>query len=82
MRHRYDAYMIHEHNDKKLTKNIFIEPVCGQKVEDDNGYDKLLKGHIYQFCSKKCLDEFDEKPDEFINNKIASLVIKDNEYDT
>lgn len=83
MRHGCGAHMIHGHHDKKHTKGIFTDPVCGHEVEEDKGYGKLEEGHLYRFCSKQCLDEFDEKPEKFIEQKnIVSIVPKDNEHET
>ncbi len=46
-----------------------IDPVCGMKVETDQGYGKLYQGVLYRFCSKSCLDKFDSQPEQYLNNE-------------
>jgi YHS domain-containing protein len=83
MRHGCGAHMTHGHLDKKAEKKLFYDPVCGLEVAVDEGYGKLQDGNLYRFCSKQCLDEFDENPEKFIEQKnIVSIVIKDNEHGT
>tara|TARA_R100001377_G_scaffold36904_2_gene20542 strand:+ start:299 stop:607 length:309 start_codon:yes stop_codon:yes gene_type:complete len=83
MRHGCGAHITHGHLDKKAEKKLFYDPVCGLEVADDEGYGKLQDGNFYRFCSKQCLDEFDEKPENFIEQKnIVSIVPKDNELET
>lgn len=68
----------HNHNaDKKNEdKTIFVDPVCGENVPEDQGYGELVDGRLFRFCSKECLDTFDQnkeeyskKPNKFISNK-------------
>jgi YHS domain-containing protein len=83
MRYGCGAHMTHGHHEKERTKGILIDPVCGHEVEEDKGYGKLEESHLYRFCSKQCLDEFDENPEKFIEPKnIASTVTKGNEHGT
>ncbi len=67
MRYGCGAHMIHGHgghgghNDTQQA-NTQIDPVCGMKVAEDQGYGKMYQGSLYRFCSRKCLDQFEEKP--------------------
>ena len=74
MRFGCGAHMTHGHHKKKVTPVPIIDPVCGIKVDDEQGYGKLQNEHLYRFCSKECLDEFDKDPDKYIEkfNVISS----------
>ena len=52
MRHGCGAHMAHGHHEEKNINDSFVDPVCGRKVGDDQGYGKLQDGHLYRFCSK------------------------------
>lgn len=41
------------------------DPVCGMEVDPRQGYTETYQGRRYQFCSRKCLDEFDENPQRY-----------------
>lgn len=69
MRHGCGAHMAHGHHEEKNINDSFVDPVCGRKVEDDQGYGKLQDGHLYRFCSKDCLDTFDLEPKRFIKER-------------
>ena len=38
------------------------DPVCGMTVAPDDGYSRMYQGRAYQFCSRRCLDQFDSDP--------------------
>lgn len=69
MRYGCGAHMIHGHGkDKNHEDNLeheYTDPVCGMKVNSDVGYGKMHEGVLYRFCSRKCLDTFESKPDEY-----------------
>ena len=60
-----------EHDHEKMDNQIFIDPICGSKVKDEEGYGMLHDGKLYRFCSKEHLDEFDQNPSKFINNELS-----------
>ena len=75
MRFGCGAHMTHGHhgNEKGKDKEVFIDPVCGKPVSDEEGYGELVDGRLFRFCSKVCLEEFDQnkvqfskKPNKFI----------------
>ncbi len=41
------------------------DPVCGMGVDPAQGYTKTYQGREYRFCSRKCLDRFDENPQRY-----------------
>jgi YHS domain-containing protein len=41
------------------------DPVCGREVEPGRGYSEVFGGQTYRFCSRRCLDQFDAKPEQF-----------------
>lgn len=83
MRHGCGAHTTHGNHDKKSEKNSVIDPVCGHKVEDDQGYGKLQDGHLYRFCSKECLDSFDLEPEKFVGrHNISSIKSKGNDHES
>jgi YHS domain-containing protein len=43
-----------------------IDPVCGMKVKADKGYGMMYKGRLYRFCSKLCLDQFDNDQQSYL----------------
>lgn len=51
-------------NKDELQKHI--DPVCGMKVNIEEGYGKIHQGHLYRFCSRDCLDTFDNAPEKYI----------------
>ena len=61
----------HKHSKTKDndTKNI-IDPVCGMSVEVDKGYGKPHEGNLYRFCSRNCLDKFDQEPERYLNQQL------------
>lgn len=85
MRFGCGAHMTHGHHgaksddksdDKSVQTVVFVDPVCGNKVQEDQGYGELVDGHLFRFCSKECLNTFDEniteyskKPNKFITQK-------------
>lgn len=83
MRHGCGAHITHGHHDKKNKRETFYDPVCGQKVEDDQGYGKLQNGHLYRFCSKECLDAFDCEPEKFTDGRnIVSINSKEHDHES
>ena len=71
MRYGCGAHMIHGHgHDKKHRHQIdeqkHVDPVCGMQVDMNNGYGKMYQGKLYRFCSRKCLDVFESKPDQYV----------------
>ena len=66
MRFGCGAHMAHGHHKKKAVSVPTIDPVCGTEVDEEQGYGKLQNGHLYRFCSKDCLNEFDTDPDKYI----------------
>lgn len=70
MRFGCGAHIVHghHHGSKKNNQNQggkFIDPVCGKKVEPDQGYGVMNEGNLYRFCSRHCLDQFDGQPSLF-----------------
>ena len=41
------------------------DPVCGMDVASEQGYTKMYGGRDYRFCSRACLDKFEEHPDQY-----------------
>jgi len=44
------------------------DPVCGMPVDPDEGYGRMYQGKLRRFCSRRCLDKFDEAPDSYVGN--------------
>jgi len=42
-------------------------------VSTDKGYGVMHQGNLYRFCSRKCLDQFDEQPSLFIHKHIKEV---------
>ena len=69
MRYGCGAHMIHGHkhgqNDETTIKDI--DPVCGMEVGSSKGYGKMYKDTLYRFCSRDCLDKFEQRPDKYLS---------------
>ena len=78
MRFGCGAHMTHGHHKKKVASMPTIDPVCGTTVDEEQGYGKLQNGHLYRFCSKDCLNEFDADPDKYIE-KINNISLDSKE---
>jgi len=45
------------------------DPVCGMKVEPVNAkFKALYKGKVYYFCSSACKEEFEKRPDYYLQH--------------
>jgi YHS domain-containing protein len=73
MRYGCGAHMIHGHHSGHSGHNAgggkFIDPVCGKEVNPEQGYGVMHKGDLFRFCSRQCLDQFDEQPSLFIKKQ-------------
>jgi len=69
MRFGCGAHMTHGHHgkEKHSKPTTTIDPVCGVNVAEDEGYGKLHDGTLFRFCSKKCLNKFDQDPQKYIS---------------
>jgi YHS domain-containing protein len=56
----------HQHHDDQVNH---IDPVCKMEVDPKQGYGKMHKEHLYRFCSKDCLEKFDNDPVRYITKK-------------
>jgi len=66
MRYGCGAHMIHGHSQKSGSVPKPIDPVCGMEVNDDQGYGKVHEGVLYRFCSRSCLNKFDQMPEKYM----------------
>ncbi len=88
MRFGCGSHMKHGHGGQDHSKegapdaddNIskYIDPVCDMEVETEQGYGKMYQGMLYRFCSKSCLDKFDNEPERYINKQQAMIEEKHN----
>lgn len=72
------AHMIHgshgghrghgSHSDNKNEIN-HIDPVCKMEIDPKQGYGKMYEGNLYRFCSKDCLEKFDNDPEQYLNQQ-------------
>ena len=67
MRHGCGAH----HVDGKVDH---ADPVCGMKVGQNEGYGKMYKGQLYRFCSRGCLDRFEEDPAQYTQKEAIKEV--------
>ena len=58
------AHMVHGHGEDVDHE----DPVCGMKVDPQQGYGKMYQGRPYRFCSRNFLDKFDHDPDSYLKN--------------
>ena len=64
--------------DDNISK--YIDPVCDMEVETEQGYGKMYQGTLYRFCSKSCLDKFDDEPEHYLNKQQAMIEEKHNDH--
>ena len=64
-------------NDDKANK--YVDPVCGMEVETEQGYGKMHQGTLYRFCSRNCLDKFDDEPEYYLNKQQDLIEEKHND---
>lgn len=69
MRFGCGAHMVHGqhkgHGGHDAGGATHVDPVCGMKVDVSEGYGKMHDGVLYRFCSRKCLDQFEEAPEKY-----------------
>lgn len=72
MRYGCGAHMFHggrhgSHSEPNESKHT--DPVCGMEVDVDKGYGKMHESTLYRFCSRDCLDKFEDNTDKYLNPK-------------
>jgi len=71
------SHMSHGHksNEEDTNTATTYDPVCGLKINENEGYGKLLEGELYRFCSMECLQKFDKNAGIYAanSNKIKQL---------
>lgn len=63
------SHMVHGSHGSHEKEINHIDPVCGMKVDPNKGYGKMQNGNLYRFCSKNCLEKFDEDPESYITGQ-------------
>lgn len=81
MRFGCGAHMVHgghgkhgEHSGHDGTDVKHVDPVCGMRVDPQQGYGKMIEGELYRFCSRNCLDQFEDEPAKFLRKVEAENV--------
>lgn len=69
MRFGCGAHMVHGSHQHSSSPTNHKDPVCGMNVEPDKGYGKVFEGQLFRFCSRSCLDKFDDNPEKYIGSK-------------
>ncbi len=69
MRFGCGAHMAHGTHNHSLNQPNHIDPICGMEVDTDKGYGKMYLGQLYRFCSRECLDKFDENSEQYLNHE-------------
>jgi len=42
------------------------DPVCGMEVAEGQGYGKTHGGQAFRFCSRRCLNQFESNPEQYV----------------
>lgn len=81
MRFGCGAHMMHgghgkhgEHGGHGGSDVTHVDPVCGMQVDPHQGYGKMYQNQLYRFCSRNCLDKFEDEPDKFLQEVGAEKV--------
>ena len=53
-------------SESRASVGLSKDPVCGMDVAPDSGYSRMYEGREYRFCSRKCLDQFDASPAQYV----------------
>jgi YHS domain-containing protein len=73
MRFGCGAHMIHGHGGHAAhhgggeTPGSQKDPVCGMEVAEGSGYVKMHEGGSLRFCSRQCLDKFEQNPAAYLS---------------
>ncbi len=47
-----------------------IDPVCGMEIKHSQAQETYIyKGKIFYFCSKTCQEEFEQSPEDFLEEE-------------
>ena len=69
MRFGCGAHMVHGHGGHgshgSSSEGTSKDPVCGMAVPAGSGYVKMHDGQAVRFCSRQCLDKFEQNPTQF-----------------
>lgn len=57
-------------NNKRLTEEKVVDPVCGMEINLPSKYFLDLDGKSYDFCSESCRDEFALNSTEYVKDTI------------
>ncbi len=81
MRFGCGAHMVHgghgkhgEHGGPGGSDAKHVDPVCGMDLDPQQGYGKMFEGELYRFCSRECLDQFEDEPAKFLRKVEAENV--------
>lgn len=70
MRFGCGAHMVHgnhsRHRADDADQTKLIDPVCGKYIAPNEGYGKMTGDQLYRFCSRRCLDVFEDDPHRFL----------------
>lgn len=69
MRFGCGAHMTHGSHQHPHRQPDHKDPVCGMEVDTEVGYGKMYKGQLYHFCSRNCLDKFEDNPGQYLNSE-------------
>jgi len=73
MRFGCGAHMTHGSHHHSPSQPNHKDPVCGMEVDADSGYGKMHMKQLYRFCSKGCLDKFDNDPEKYLDQQEGKL---------
>jgi YHS domain-containing protein len=71
MRFGCGAHAVHGHHGHYNDASAAKDPVCGMAVAAHVGYSERYQNREYRFCSRKCLDQFDANPQQFVSAQHA-----------
>ena len=58
---------------KNRVSGTFVDPVCGMPVPRDQGYGKMYEAVPYRFCSRGCLDKFDDDAERYVHKGLQHV---------
>jgi P-type Cu+ transporter len=62
-------------SENVMTQATVTDPVCGMQIAPENARGKSeYQGKTYHFCSKNCLETFNQNPAKFVSEKAGETI--------
>jgi YHS domain-containing protein len=67
MRDEFASMWVRGWVDRRLEDEMAVDPVCGMQVDEENAAAGVeYEGDVYYFCSRACLEKFEDNPNSYV----------------